>query len=97
MKVLLKKEIENEVEFPVPSFWKGAYDHRMITEDHAVKVSNGLVSTTDDKARHGAMIEEIINPKYEVFQQIDEVEFLTAYNKTLTNISNVVTQFEPVY
>ncbi|HXS59014.1 MAG TPA: hypothetical protein VN726_22980 [Hanamia sp.] len=99
MKVLSKKEVETEVEFPTPSFWKEGSSHLKVTDNYIISTTPGIVVVFEKKeTAYEERLQEIMNPPvYKTFEQVDETDFLNAYNKALTNIAYLVTDFEPVF
>jgi hypothetical protein len=89
MKITLTRKIENEVEFPVPSYWKSSYGHVMVTDEQYIKVSDSII-VLYDKEQRLYHIADLMDGLFEKFEQTDEAEFLRAYNKTLEVINQAI-------
>jgi hypothetical protein len=89
MKILINEQIEKEVEFPIPSFWKSFYGCFLITEDYYIKVSDSII-VKFGKDERLKQIAKQINSDFEEYEQIEEAEFIEAYNIAIEGFSKVI-------
>jgi hypothetical protein len=89
MKILINEQIEKEVEFPIPSFWKSFYGCVLITEDYYIKVSDNIIVKFDKEERLKRIAKQI-NPDFEEYEQIEESEFMEAYNTAIEGFSKAI-------
>ena len=91
MKVQIKKEVTEEIDFPVPSYWEKIGTCFLVEEDKVLQVGKGIILIWDN-ASYKSKVESIVNDNH---TRIDEVEFLSAFNKTMRQVDEVMKQ--PAY
>ena len=90
MKILINEQIEKEVEFPIPSFWKSFYGCVLITDDYYIKVSDNIIVKFGKEERLKQIAKQIKPDYYGEYEQIEEAEFIEAYNTAIEGFSKAI-------